>query len=348
MRDDRLSPHYESGTNTKLLVILILVAAVIAVVIGFVFVGNLVSPSTDPHNFQIVIPTSEPTPTPSPVTPTPTSSSPVSHGQTTSTPTPQPTQPSVVTSSDALKIHFVDVGQADCILLEHDNKYAFIDVGKSTKGNYLSNIRLHTPAKVEWILATHQDSDHIGNMTYAMSLAKVANFIDNGRTSNTMTYKELMDKISTSKIEYTVIQEGDSINTWSDVKITDVATYSANGSDVNDDGVVLRLEYEGVVVGFMADVSEKVDNDIGRKLGDVDILKVAHHGAETASSEKFLKYAKPEVSVISVGDNSYGHPADETIQRLSSYGKVYRTDEFGCVEIVISNGGYSVVGCEYV
>lgn len=348
MRDDRLSPHYESGTNTKLLVLLILFAAVFAVIIGFVFVGNIVSPSTDPHNIPIVIPTSEPTPTPTPV-PTQGGSPVVSPThQPNPTQTTQPTQFPITSNSDALKIHFVDVGQADCILLEHDGKYAFIDIGKSTKGNYLSNIRLHAPSKIEWILATHQDSDHIGNITYVMALSDVKNFIDNGRTSNTMTYKELMDKVSGGKIEYSVIQEGDSINTWSDVKITDIATYSANGSDVNDDGIVLRLEYEGVVVGFMADVSENVDAEIGRKLGDVDILKVAHHGAKTASSEKFLKYAKPEISVISVGDNSYGHPADETIQRLSSYGRVYRTDEVGCVEVVITNGNYSVVGCEYV
>lgn len=317
---------YLEGTNTKAIAVLVIVAVIVSVFIGILLITNLVSPSSDPHNVEVINFTKE---TPSP-TSAPINSSSILNN----------------TKDKGLKIHFLNVGQADCALIDYDGKYAFVDVGKSTKGTYYSTIRAHEPKNAEWVLASHQDSDHIGNIPYLMSACTVDTFYDNGVSSDTLTYRELMEKVAQTS-DYIILQEGDDINTWNDVKITAVAVNSSNGSDLNDDSIVLRLEYDGVVVGFTGDIGSDVDEMVAQKLGDVDILKVSHHGAKTSTSDDFLKIVKPELSIISVGENTYGHPSDETISRLEQYGDVHRTDVEGCIEVIIENGGYTINKCEY-
>lgn len=318
----RNSDVYLEGSSGKGMVIFILLVAIVGAVIGVLIITNLVSPSDDPRNIEVINFTKQ--------TVSPTST------------------PIVVnsTTSKGLKIHFMNVGQADCAMIEHDGRYAFVDVGKSSKGTYYTTIRQHEPESAEWVLSSHQDTDHIGNVVYLMQGCAVSKYYDNGVGTNTLTYREVMEKVASDNMEYVILREGNTINTWNDVKITAVAVNSSGGKDLNDDSIVLRLEYDGVVVGFAGDISEDVDADVGKKLGDVDILKVAHHGAETSSSDDFLSYVKPELSIISVGQNTYGHPSEEAIKRLENYGNVYRTDNYGCVEVIIENGNYRVVKCD--
>ena len=280
---------------------------------------------------------------------------------TTPVPTVKPTvmptvMPTVVptqapASGDPLIIHFIDVGQADAILLSHDGKYAMVDAGKSMADAEVSESALERHLDrfdgLDWLLATHQDSDHIGLARYVMTSDKTKTFYDNGNPSDTFTYTKLMTFLTDNNIDYTILSAGDTINTWDDVGITVMSSAITNGYDVNDDSIVLLVEYGGTKVALTGDISKDVEGEIGARLGDVDILKVPHHGSKTSASSTFLQYVKPEVSVISVGENSYGHPNADTADRLDDYGTIYRTDEYGCVEVVITDSGYYVRHCEW-
>lgn len=313
--------EYLQGTNYKLALVFVVIFAVLALAIGF-GIFYFASQSTSEEPPEIESPIADVTPTP----------------------TPTVIENETIPKSD-LKIHFENVGQGDCIMLDHNGQYALIDVGKSKIA--LDEIKKHLQEKYDWVLTTHQDSDHIGYVNYVLEKSAVDWFYDNGNVATTQTYKDMMQSVNDNNVYYHILETGDKITTWDDVNITVVSSKVSNGKDVNDDSIVLLLEFEGVKVAFTGDISEDVEMPIGKALGDIDVLKVAHHGSKTSSSNAFLSYTLPEVSVISVGENNYGHPSQEALERLSKYGKVYRTDEYGCVELVIDDGKYEIKHCEY-
>lgn len=313
--------EYLQGTNYKLALVFVVIFAVLALAIGFGIFYFASQPTSE-----------EPPEIESPI------------ADITPTPTPTVIENETIPKSD-LKIHFENVGQGDCIMLDHNGQYALIDVGKSKIA--LDEIKKHLQEKYDWVLTTHQDSDHIGYVGYVLEKSAVDWFYDNGNVATTQTYKDMMQSVNDNNVYYRILETGDKITTWDDVNITVVSSKASNGKDVNDDSIVLLLEFEGVKVAFTGDISEDVEMPIGKALGDIDVLKVAHHGSKTSSSNTFLSYTLPEVSIISVGENNYGHPSEEALERLSKYGKVYRTDEYGCVELVIDDGKYEIKHCEY-
>lgn len=315
--------EYLQGTNYKLALVFVVIFALLAVAIGCgtLYYFSQVQPSEEPVVIVNVTPTLEPV------------------MNTTVVPTVEQE------SKSDLKIHFQNIGQGDSILLEHNGQYALIDAGKTKIA--LDEIKKHLCERYDWVLTTHQDNDHIGYVSYVIENSAVNWFYDNGNVVDTQAYKNMMNSVTNNNLFYHILSTGDTIDFWNDVNITVVSSKVTNGKNVNDDSVVLLLEFEGVKVAFTGDISEDVEDKIGKALGDVDILKVAHHGSKTSSSDVFLCHVLPEISVISVGENSYGHPSDEAIERLQKYGTVYRTDEYGCVEIVIDDGKYEIKHCEY-
>ena len=252
---------------------------------------------------------------------------------------------------DSVKIHFIDIGQGDAILIEHLGEYIMIDAGKSTSESAKSKASLDKHIlnlkSLGWLLTTHQDSDHIGYAEYVMTTVPTSRYYDNGNTGTSKTYTSLMSYVTENKIPYTTLTSvGSDISLWDDVVISVVGVNTSGGKDINDDSICLVLECDGCRVAFTGDISSDVEDTIASKIGDVDVLKVAHHGSSSSTSESFLSVVKPEVAVISVGKNSYGHPTEEALTRLSSAGAtVYRTDVYGCVECVIDDGTYSIVYC---
>lgn len=322
--------------NTKIIAGIIIILFILACIIGvWYFTENQTQPEKQITPAPTATPTIAPTIVPTAV-PTPTV-----------TPTPTP----VVSSGKELKIHFIDIGQGDAILLTYDGRNAMVDAGKSTKESAKSEAAIDTHLDridgLSWVLASHQDSDHIGLISHVMNSEKTDTFYDNGNTASSKTYEKLMTYISDNDIDYKILSTGDSINDWDKVKISVVSSAPTAGKDVNDDSIVLLVEYGMTKIALTGDISKSVEAAIGKRLGDVDILKVSHHGSRTSSSPAFLSSVKPEVSVISVGVNTYGHPHEEAIKRLDEYGKVYRTDDFGCVEVVVTDTGYTIQHCEW-
>lgn len=351
-----------SGTNIKVGIFILFIAIIAAVGIGFLFLnsGTVIN-----ENGEIKLPTPVPTPIPTStpsVNPTvnPTTnpvSNPTVNPTTnptvnpTSSPTVKPTSSTTNSSEKKLTAHFIDVGQGDCILLSYDGKYAMVDAGESLKEDSKPAVTAHLKdfQNLEWLLTTHQDYDHIGLAKYVMDTVPVKRFYDNGNTHTSKTYENMISTVYAKDIPYTVLKEGDTIDTWGDdISVKVVSSKITNGNDANDDSVVLLISYGNMDLCLVGDISQDVEKQIAEKIGQrAEILKVAHHGSPTSTSKEFVWAVHPETSIISVGENTYGHPSEDVIERLKLFGDVYRTDDYGCVVIDIGKDSYNVRHCEH-
>ncbi|HWJ76540.1 MAG TPA: ComEC/Rec2 family competence protein [Niallia sp.] len=243
-----------------------------------------------------------------------------------------------VTTADAasnVKVHFLNVGQGDSILIQTGNENILIDGGGKGKGDevvaYLKKQKVST---LNAIVATHPDADHIGGLTYVIQKLKVKNVYAPKVSHTTKAYKDFLSAVKKKKLTIKTAKQGVEIATKAkDISlkfIAPVKTY--NKSDLNNWSAVLLLKHNKKSFLFMGDAEEKSEKDMLAKkvIPDVDVLKVAHHGAKEATTTSFLNKAKPNYAVISVGKNSYGHPTSSVLNRLKKVkSKVYRTDKQG-------------------
>lgn len=246
-----------------------------------------------------------------------------------------------------LTMSVIDIGQADAILLEKDGVELLIDAGVSMKGSSASKKNLIdylSDREIEHILVTHQDYDHIGNAKYVLANYNASAFYDNGHVHTSQTYENLMNYVAENDLNYSVLKTGDTLDIWEGVDVT-VVSPKRLIDDVNEDSIVLLVDYDDVEILLTGDAGVSVESNVAKLVGDIDILKVGHHGSDSASSKAFLDSIKPEVSIISVGEgNSYGHPTESVLSRLSAIGSdVYRTDVDGTIVVETDGLVYSVV-----
>ena len=253
-------------------------------------------------------------------------------------------------SGGNLTVYYIDVGQGDSILITTpENKTILIDAGDSwshsTITNFLSDKGIDT---LDAFIATHPDADHIGGADEVLEQFDILSIYHPGYEKNTSTYREFITAVENEGCPvYTDddFDPGDFINFSTNV--TCQITYvDKNAVDSNDASIVLRVVYKEVSFLFTGDISSSVESDIlNQNLDvDVDILKVAHHGSGYSTSNAFLDAVTPSVSVISVGgSNTYGHPAEETLDRLRNHGSIiYRTDQHGTVTITTNGTTWNV------
>jgi len=241
-------------------------------------------------------------------------------------------------SSSNLKVHFIDVGQGDSILIECPNgSDILVDAGVPAEGptvvNYLKSQDIST---LYAIVETHPHEDHIGGLSNVINTFTVKNVYATKATSTTKTYTNLQNLIKDKNLPVTNIAYGVTIPADTSVSMTFLSPTRASYSNLNDWSGVLKVQYKDVSFLLMGDASTNVEEDLLNKCKDKlpsTVLKVGHHGSSTSTSSNFLDIVKPQYAVIEVGkDNSYGHPSVATLVRLSDAGaKVYRTDIDGTV-----------------
>lgn len=277
---------------------------------------------------------------------------PTSVGQTTPTPVEQTTptttnQNAGNPSGKTLTVHFLNVDQGDSILIKYENKSMLIDAGESDQGDvvldYLHDQGIST---LDYVIATHPHSDHIGGMNDVLNNFKVEHFIDSGFPHTSKTYENMLTTIDKKNIPFETSKRGDKINfaPGIDVEVLNPGT-TYYSDDLNQNAVVLKVTDGKVSFLLMGDAGLDAENDI-IKAGynvDADILKVGHHGSRSASGETFISTVSPSVSVIEVGaGNDYGHPNAEVLERLQKASRVYRTDLDGTVTVTTDGSAYSV------
>ncbi|MFA6285711.1 MAG: ComEC/Rec2 family competence protein [Parcubacteria group bacterium] len=240
----------------------------------------------------------------------------------------------------SLQVVFLDVGQGDSILIQKGMKQILIDGGSNGKtelaelGKYLP----YSDDEIELVIATHPDRDHIGGLVDVARNFKIGKVIATAAEKDTAVFKEWKDIREYNRIETLGAIKGDEINFYgSKIRIISPgSSVDAAAGDANNKSVVTRFDFGDNSFLFTGDIEAPAEKEIlasGENV-DVDFLKVAHHGSKYSSSEEFLDAASPETAVISVGaDNSYGHPHEETLEKLRSRNiNILRTDEKGDIK----------------
>ena len=242
-----------------------------------------------------------------------------------------------------LHLIFCDVGQGDAVLISYRTTQILIDGGPDNQ--VLNCLSKHMPfwdRQIEMVILTHPEGDHFTGLIDVLKRYNVTYFVSNGLSppsDNSGFFRELKEKSESKKIKFVTVKGKDKmkIGSLSLLFLWPEKSY-LNVDDLNDSSVVLKLSYGSFKALLTGDISEKVENLLNSPADGIEVLKIAHHGSKFSTSEEFLNKIKPQLAVISVGKNNFGHPTQEVLERLRKAGiKTLRTDKQGEIEIV-SNG----------
>lgn len=247
------------------------------------------------------------------------------------------------TNSANLRVHFLDVGQADSELIQFPNgKVALIDGGNRGDSDFLVDyIKKLNIERIDYLIATHPHEDHIGGLPKVVKAFDIGKVYMPNKAANTKIFETLLEEINNKDLKITQAKEGMMILDEGDIKFSILAPIGENYEKINDYSIVNKLEYKDTSLLFTGDAERQSENELidsGLDLS-ADILKAGHHGSNTSSTDEFLDLVDPKYAVISseVG-NSYGHPHKEVIERLNKRNiKILRTDEMGTI-ILDSDG----------
>jgi len=262
-------------------------------------------------------------------------------------PTPEPTEDiadpeddEVPAFTEELKVHFIDVGQADSILIQLPNEQTMlIDGGNSIDANTIMGyMRSHNITSIDYLVATHPHADHIGGLPAIIDSMDIQNVYMPRKDHDTQIYERLLDSINQKELLINEAKSGVSILSIPGLEIDIIAPVRDNYSTFNDFSAVVKITYLSTAFLFMGDAEALSEGEITADVS-ADVLKVGHHGSDTSTSVAFLRKVSPSHAVIFVGkDNSYGHPDDVILSRLNNAGiGVYRTDLQGTI-VFISDG----------
>ena len=254
-------------------------------------------------------------------------------------------------STTPLTVTFIDVGQGDSSWLHLPNgDDVLVDGGKPQAGpTVVAYLDEHGVTDIELMVATHGDEDHIGGLIDVLASMPVAEAWLDSQTCTTGTCQELYQALRDNGVVTATVRMGESYP-WGQATALVLNPSEPLYADKNENSVVLRVTYGSVDFLLTGDAETGAENRMlasGHPL-EAEILKVAHHGSSSSSSLAFLNAVSPEVAVISVGPNQYGHPTEQTLSRLQAAGAtIYRTDQHGTIVITTDGSTYSVSLSEF-
>ena len=250
--------------------------------------------------------------------------------------------PNTIPAGQNLKVSYIDVGQGDSILIQTPTgKNILIDGGKTDQTTLVENY-LHTVgvSTLDYVIATHTDSDHIGSLDSVIKDFTIGKVYMPNATASTYTFEDLLKAMQSKSLTFNIAKAGGTLDLGAGLEANFVGPVKDSYNDANNYSAVLHLKYGSTSFLFTGDAETESESDMIASGVDLQstVLKIGHHGSNSSTSEAFLSAVNPKYAVISVGPNSYGHPTDETLSRLSQHGvSVFRTDISGTI-VATSNG----------
>ncbi|NMA64672.1 MAG: MBL fold metallo-hydrolase [Clostridiaceae bacterium] len=246
-----------------------------------------------------------------------------------------------ISHNQKLEVHFIDVGQADSVLVIQGDSAMLIDAGNNADSSLVTQyIKSKGISRLDYAVGTHPHEDHIGGMDAVINNFDIGKVIMPKVAANTRTFEDVVNAIKnkglkvTTPIPQTEYKLGDA-------SFAILAPNSDQYDDINDYSVIIKLTFGDNSFIFTGDAEAVSENEVLSKGYNIkaDVLKVGHHGSSSSTTSNFLKKVSPLYAVISVGkDNNYGHPHQEVLNLLERENvSVYRTDEKGTI-IAISDG----------
>jgi len=238
------------------------------------------------------------------------------------------------------RVVFFDVGQGDSIFMEDSQKHQILidgGIGKLVLSR-LGRILPFFDRSLDLVILTHPDQDHLGGILEVLNKYQVDQVFYAGIVDESASYQEFLKILKEEKIKTAFPVAGEKLRLASGAYLNFLSPSDIAGKkfkDTNQSSFVIRLvngEKEYLLTGDAGiDVETKlIKNNVYLRS---DILKVGHHGSKNSTSDNFLKAVAADQAVISVGENKYGHPAPEVLERLNKMGiEILRTDEKGNVE----------------
>jgi len=244
-----------------------------------------------------------------------------------------------------LEVNFFDIGQGDSIFVESPKRHQIlIDGGPGSA--ILEKLGKEMPfwdRTIDLVILTHPERDHMAGLLEVLKRYKVENILWTGIVRDTQEFKEWEKAIEEEKANIKIAQSGQKITVLPGKLYIEILYPFENltGQEIknsNNTSVVSRLVFNGNSFLFTGDIQKSTEKKLteSENILNSDVLKVSHHGSKSASSKEFMGRVLPEIVVISVGKgNSYGHPHQEVLDILESYGiRILRTDQAGDIKII--------------
>lgn len=250
--------------------------------------------------------------------------------------------------TQGLKVWFFEVGQGDAIFIETPNgQQILVDGGPNNSIlQKLSSVMLPWDHTIDAIVVTHPDADHITGLVSVLERYDVSMVYETGVRGGTPMIQALEQAIAVEQSQNKIVRKGQLYN-WDGVQVfvrwpSEEAIQTQK--DRNNTSIALEIVYGNTSVLLTGDAEESVEDEISSSAGDIDVLKVGHHGSKTSTSFQLLKKVTPEVAVIPVGlDNNYGHPHPIVLERLKEAGaRIFRTDFDGDILLISDGVSYDV------
>jgi len=255
--------------------------------------------------------------------------------------TPTATAGTASTGDGCLTVHYIDVGQADCALIDVGGEYVLIDGGNRSDGQLVvSYLQQQGVEELEAVICTHAHEDHVGGLPSVLAVFPTKAVYAPTKTYSSAVFDDFVYYVDQQGLEILIPEPGTRFSLYGDS--TYGAEFTVMGpvksyAETNDTSIVMQVQYHNNVFLFTGDMEVLAENDMldywGSWDNKVDVLKIGHHGSDTSSSYRFLYETEPTYGVISVGEgNTYGHPHEEPMTRFMHAGMtLFRTDEMGTI-----------------
>ena len=249
-------------------------------------------------------------------------------------------------SSTNVTIKFIDVGQGEAILIALPEKTMLIDAGPTGSAPKIAQVLQELGRnKIDYLVATHPDEDHIGGMADVISNTQIGTIYAPNKTNNTATYRKFLAAIQNNNLQITLAEAGTIIDQTDDYKLEILwPKKDANFPETNDYSIIIKLTVGNKTFLFTGDAPTNAI--LNSNPGHIDVLKLSHHGSRTGTTEVLIHKLSPTYAVLSYAvDNSYGHPMQSVLNALHKHSvEVWGTGANGTITITCDGTNIDISG----